>query len=215
MSISAVVAVAFFASFSVFLVSGGPAVLHLDSLQVVSSYVYNDTNGADIQEHMSACEADTLSVNATVVVTFQLGDPMSGGAAGIGFATSVDGGRSWTRGVLPGQTQYSGNNDWNKVTDPSVGYSKRNHTWFICTLPIRTDRAVNAIGISRSTKSGQTWSLPTYSSVTVDEHGTYYDNQWIACDNFPTSPYYGNCYMPWEHVGKGFVFYMSTSTTGV
>jgi hypothetical protein len=51
--------------------------------------------------------------------------------------------------------------------------------------------------------------------VTVgDSPGTFWDKTWIACDVWPQSQYYGNCYSQWDDVSLGNEMMMSTSTDG-
>ncbi len=63
--------------------------------------------------------------------------------------------------------------------------------------------------MNRSTDGGLTWGNP----VTVNsDAGT--DKNWTACDNAPTSPFYGNCYTEWDLNAAGNLIQMSTSTDG-
>ena len=65
--------------------------------------------------------------------------------------------------------------------------------------------------VNRSTDGGLTWSNP----VTVGESpGTFWDKTWIACDVWPPSPHYGNCYSQWDDNGLGNQMMMSRSTDG-
>src|SRR5438270_12755542 len=49
--------------------------------------------------HQTAVEPDLLAHGGELVSAFQLGRVFDGGAADIGWATSFDGGRSWSHGV--------------------------------------------------------------------------------------------------------------------
>jgi hypothetical protein len=40
------------------------------------------------------------------------------------------------------------------------------------------------------------------------------DKDWITCDNTPTSPHYGHCYMEWDDNGNSNLMHMSTSSDG-
>src|SRR4051794_12798173 len=60
-------------------------------------------------QHATELEPDTFAFGSTVVGAFQVGRFFDGGATGIGFVRSGDGGRSWgARGFLPGMTFSSG-----------------------------------------------------------------------------------------------------------
>jgi hypothetical protein len=43
---------------------------------------------------------------------------------------------------------------------------------------------------------------------------SFYDKNWIACDNTPASPFYGNCYTEWDDHTQGNLLQMSTSSDG-
>jgi hypothetical protein len=55
-------------------------------------------------QHATAVEPDTLAFGSTLVVTSQVGRFFDGGASGTAFATSTDGGATFTSGPLPGLT---------------------------------------------------------------------------------------------------------------
>src|SRR5690242_913759 len=55
-------------------------------------------------QHATEVEPDDLAVGSTIVATFQAGRFVAGGASGIGWARSGDGGATWAHGVLPGLT---------------------------------------------------------------------------------------------------------------
>ena len=64
------------------------------------------------------------------------------------------------------------------------------------------------MAVSRS-PDGIHWGNPIYVITNQDA-----DKNWIACDNSPTSPYYGNCYVEWDNPDVGDLLYMSTSSDG-
>src|SRR5689334_17290549 len=49
-------------------------------------------------QHRTEVEPDTFAFGQTIVSTFQAGRFFDGGSSGIGFATSTNGGTSWTKG---------------------------------------------------------------------------------------------------------------------
>jgi Neuraminidase (sialidase) len=62
--------------------------------------------------------------------------------------------------------------------------------------------------VSRS-KDGIHWGKPIIIDATHED-----DKNWTACDNTPSSPFYGNCYTEWDQAfGSGDVL-MSTSNDG-
>src|SRR5687768_12872012 len=54
--------------------------------------------------HQTQVEADTYAWGDTIVSGFQTGRYSNGGATNNGWATSIDGGQTWTHGFLPGMT---------------------------------------------------------------------------------------------------------------
>src|SRR6266853_6487931 len=67
-------------------------------------------------QHATEVEPDTLSSGLTIVSAFQVGRFFDGGASNIGFATSTNGGKSFTNGFLPDTTPFS--------TPPSTIYAR-------------------------------------------------------------------------------------------
>src|SRR5260221_8428624 len=58
-------------------------------------------------QHRTEVEPDTFAFGSTIVSTFQVGRFFNGGASDIGFATSTNGGKSFTSGFLPGTTSFA------------------------------------------------------------------------------------------------------------
>lgn len=165
-----------------------------------------------VGQHRTEVEPDTFSYGNTVVAAFQVGRIYDGGSVAIGWATSING--SWTHGLLPGLTVSSTPaGQFDRATDASVAYDAMHRVWLISTLglvngtygPVGT-----AVLTSRST-DGYNWSNPVPVSTTGSGD---YDKNWIACDNGPSSPYYGHCYSEWDDNGAGNRLLMSTSTDG-
>src|SRR6266545_4178480 len=76
--------------------------------------------------HATQVEPDTFSSGATIVSTFQSGRFQDGGASNIGWATSADGGTSWTHGFLPGTTVFATPaGPYARDTDPAVAFDAR------------------------------------------------------------------------------------------
>src|SRR5215467_4766397 len=72
--------------------------------------------GSATTNHQTEVEPDTFSNGSTIVATYQVGRIYDGGACAIGFATSTDNGATWTSGLLPGLTKYSGGT-YDRATD--------------------------------------------------------------------------------------------------
>jgi hypothetical protein len=125
------------------------------------------------------------------VTTFQSGRIAAGAATMIGFATSHNGGRTWRSGFLPGVTAESTPPGPGRGSDPVVAYDAVHRVWMIATLSVSSD--ASRLLISRST-DGVRWSAPV-AAATAAGGELAYDKEWIACDNWPSSPFRGSCYL--------------------
>jgi hypothetical protein len=174
--------------------------------QVVLNQISSDTFTNTASQHDTEVEPDTLSYGNTIVSAFQVGRIYGGGAADIGFATSTDGGATWTSGYLPGLTTSEGGT-YSAASDAAVAYDPAHGVWIICTLPISSNGGTQ-VAVSTST-DGITWNNPVVIGGSSNA-----DKNWIACDTYPASPYYGHCYAEWDDTSKGDRLSMSTSTDG-
>ena len=134
------------------------------------------------------------------------------GSADVGFATSTDGGLTWKFGNLPGLTVNFKNGPYGAAADPSVAFDAKHGQWLISTLPLAgldgNNGLIGDVAVSRST-DGLHWGNPIPIDTTHLD-----DKNWTACDNTPTSPFYGNCYTEWDQAfGSGDIL-MSTSSDG-
>ncbi len=158
-------------------------------------------------QHMTEVEPGAAAHGPVIVTAFQVGRIFSGGGADIGYATSLNGGIAWTNGYLPGLTQYGpGGGPNSAASDAAVAYNAKYNEWIICTLPIGN---FDTVAVSISTNNGITWGNPIYVIQNRDA-----DKNWIGCDNTPTSPYYGNCYVEFDNPDVGDLLYFSTSSDG-
>jgi len=165
-----------------------------------------DTFTNQSSQHMTEVEPGAYAVGPVMVTAFQVGRIYSGGGADIGFATSLNGGIAWTNGYLPGLTEYGpGGGPNSAASDAAVVYNAKYGVWLICTLPIGN---YDTVAVSSSSDAIH-WNNPVYVIQNRDA-----DKNWITCDNTPTSPYYGNCYVEFDNPDVGDLLYMSTSTDG-
>jgi hypothetical protein len=169
--------------------------------------ISTDTFQNTYSEHRTEVEPQTFAWGNNIVAAFQVARVHDGGGADIGFATSKDGGTTWTSGYLPGLTINYQGGSFSAASDASVVYDAKHGVWLISSLPIQSNSAL-AVATSRST-DGIHWGKP----IIVDNSGSD-DKNWITCDNTPTSPHYGNCYTEWDEPGLGDLIFMSTSTDG-
>jgi hypothetical protein len=164
-------------------------------------------------QHQTELEPATYSYGSTIVTAFQAGRFIDAASSNIGWATSLDNGTTWKSGFLPGTTQFA-NGPYTRISDPSVAYDAAHKTWIISSVAVigngRT-LASPAIIVNLSTDGGLTWSKPLH---VVNGGSTFYDKDWIVCDNTSTSTFYGHCYIEWDNDDKGGLILMSTSTDG-
>ena len=166
------------------------------------------TNGTS--QHQTQVEADTFAAGNTIVSAFQSGRFTNGGASGIGWATSTDGGATWRHGFLPALTVHSTPaGPYDRASDPAVAFDPRHSTWLISTLAMVGSRGA-AVTVSRSA-DGLTWSAPVVVASTATG---FFDKEWVVCDGHASSPHYGNCYVAFDDNGVGNLILNSTSLDG-
>jgi hypothetical protein len=146
------------------------------------------------------------------VAAFQTGrNPTAGGGStAIGWATSTDGGTTWTHGSLPGLTTGDSQapGPYDRASDPNVAYDAKHQEWMISSLPIANFQTP-AVVVSVS-PDGMTWSNP----FSVDPTSASSDKNWIVCDSTAASPHYGNCYVEWDDPNHNDQIFMNTSSDG-
>ena len=206
----AIVAVAVCILFT--LASSGLALAQVTLTQISSDPYTNTTS-----YHATEVEPDTFSSGSTIVSTFQEGRFQDGGASNVGWATSSDGGTSWTHGNLPGITKIDNPaNPYDRDTDPSVAFDAKHGVWMISSLPLlQVSGGVvgAAVVVSRSTStSGTSWNNPVTVAAAFGTQD--FDKNWTVCDDTSTSPFYGNCYTEWDDHGHNNQLHMATSSDG-
>jgi hypothetical protein len=170
-------------------------------------------------QHATEVEPDTYSFGSTIVSAFQVGRFNNGGASNVGFATSSNGGSTWTKGFLPGTTTFATPpGTFDRVSDPSVAYDAAHNVWLISYLGLvganpNIAPTSPAVLVSRSTDGGLTWgNTPVKVNSAGGTNGQ--DKNWTVCDDTASSPFYGHCYTEWDDNGNGNLVQMSTSTDG-
>src|SRR5512141_3127797 len=180
---------------------------------VVASDPYTQAtcHASALTNHHAEVEPDSFSNGSTIVAAYQVGRIYDGGACAVGFSTSTDNGATWTSGLVPGLTKYTGGT-FDRVTDAAVAYDAQDNVWMISSLVLTEAGGVKGVAVytSRSTDGGFTWGTP----VLTENSSISPDKNWIVCDNTTTSPFYGNCYTEWDDNGAGNRMEMSTSTDG-
>lgn len=186
---------------------------HADSIaQQISTDPFTNTTS----QHQTEVEPSTFSHGSTVVTLFQSGRFATlGGSSGILWATSLDGGQTWQVGQLPDMTVYTGSTTYARASNAVVVYDQAHNVWLASVLVAKTtfegSSGSSGIVISRSS-DGLTWSNPIL--VAASGPHDYYDKDWIVCDSYPTSPYYGRCYEQWDNANSANQIMMSYSKDG-
>lgn len=164
--------------------------------------------------HQTQVEPDTLSFGSIVVSAFQSGRfATGGGSSGISWATSLDAGKTWKTGTLPGITIFSGGT-YGRVSDSVVAYDLAHQTWLIASLAIQTTTTVNAstaVIVNRS-RDGLHWSNPVVVSASGPNNN--WDKPWVTCDQNPRSRFFGKCYGLWDDSANAGQIVASVSTDG-
>jgi hypothetical protein len=180
--------------------TAGPAAANVAVTQV-STDPYTDAQA----QHRTEVEPDTFSFGSTIVSAFQVGRVSGGGSSNIGFATSTNGGASWTQGFLPATTGNSGG-PCGQISDASVAFDAKHNVWLISSLGVNCPGT--PVFTSRSTNGGLTWGNPITTATGSN------DKNWIVCDNTATSPFFGNCYTEYDITSSGDSLRMRTSSDG-
>lgn len=178
------------------------------SPRLLSTDPYTNTYSA----HKTEVEPSSFAFGRTIVSAFQVGRVFNGASANIGFATSVNGGRTWIHGFLPRSTiNATPPGTYARASDASVTYDLRHHTWLISWLgaPSITSNAIVDVLVSRS-RNGISWSAP----AVISARNEFLDKNWTTCDNTSASPFFGHCYTEFEDVSEQSVIFMATSTDG-
>ena len=192
-----------------------PATTLAVGLQIATDpFTQATCHASSTTNHHANVEPDSFSNGSTIVAAYQVGRIYDGGACAIGFSTSTNNGATWTSGLLPGLTKYTGGGTFDRATDAAVAYDAQDNVWMISSLVLTEAGGVKGVGIytSRSTDGGLTWGTPVPIPNTAGMVSP--DKNWIVCDNTATSPFYGNCYTEWDDNGAGNRMEMSRSTDG-
>src|SRR5262245_49760173 len=116
-------------------VMADPADVVASDCEYVSRRISVDSLVSAGGQHQTQVEPSAAAVGSTVVATFQVGRFRDGGAAGIGWASSANAGRTWRSGVLPSLTVASTPaGDAARASDPVVVFDAAHRTWLIATL---------------------------------------------------------------------------------
>jgi hypothetical protein len=170
--------------------------------EVVTREASRDPYENSASQHETEVEPDSAAFGTTVVALFQVGRVFDGGARNIGYAVSRDSGRTWRRGFLPGLAP--------RASDPSIAYDRKHKTWLAVSLVFGSTGS--RIAVNRSTDTRH-WSAPVTAVSTTPQFGQ--DKEWIACDDWPQSPHFGNCYLSYSDTIGNEVVAQTSSDGGL
>jgi hypothetical protein len=148
----------------------------------------------------------SIAVNPTnpknVVTVYQLGRIADGGDAANGFATSFDGGKTWTSGALPGLTTYPGQGGpFERASDAVVAFGP-DGTAYANSLVFdfnKNDGLRSGIAVNVSKDGGRTWGAPVF--LQDDIVGGLNDKNWIVVDQSDAPGHHkGRVYVVWDRV---------------
>src|SRR3954464_10309031 len=137
-----------------------------------------------------------------VVTAYQEGRIANGGDATNGYATSFDGGQTWTYGELPALTTFPGQGgEFERASDAVVAFGPDNVVYANSLVfdlnaggGLRSGMAVNV-----SKDGGRTWSKPVI--LQDDRLGGLNDKNWIVVDNGAGAGHHqGRVYVVWDRV---------------
>jgi len=143
------------------------------------------------------------------VTGYQMGRDDAGGDISNGFATTVDGGRTWTSGTVPGLTSFdplSPTSPYKRASDAVVAFGGKDPSTggqlvYYSSL-VFDPTGLNlrsAILNSTSHDGGQTWDMPTV--VQDDDGGGLNDKNWVVVDNGTGAGHHpGRVYVLWDRV---------------
>ena len=118
-----------------------------------------------------------------------------GGAVGISYSWTADGGQTWHPHPLPGVTSATGGEArWARASDPVVAFDSAGRA-YVSTLLFNTG-CDSAVAVSRSTDGGRTFGEPVlvHSSDTCAVSD---DKNWLVVDTAAGSPHRGRLYQFW------------------
>jgi hypothetical protein len=160
-----------------------------DTLPALTSEIEPDTQ----TEPMVAIDPARPNVMTAVIQQGRNGP--FGGSADPGYATSHNGGVTWTDGNFPQLTTVVGG-PFALASDPVAAFGPDGSD-YIQTIAFGETDARSAVTVQRSADGGITFGK--VSLVTDDNDvNIFNDKNWIAVDSSPASPFFGRIYSVWS-----------------
>jgi hypothetical protein len=173
-------------------IAGGPTAGGPDSIQ---DYIQPDT---EIEPSVAVNPKNPKNV----VTVFQDRRIADGGDATNGFATSLDGGKTWVSGTLPGLTNYPGQGGvFERASDAVVAFGP-DGTVYANSLVFdwnNDDGLRSGITVNVSKDGGRHWSPPVY--LQDDMVGGLNDKNWMVVDQSDAPGHHkGRVYVVWDRI---------------
>ncbi len=134
------------------------------------------------------------------VVGFQEGRRDSGGDYTNGYATTFDGGKTWTFGELPKLTKWQGSS-YDRASDAALAFGNDNTVYYNSLIfNIETGNGLlSGMAVNISHDGGKTWSDPAV--IQSDMLGGLNDKNWIVVDRGSGPGHHqGRVYVVWDRV---------------
>ncbi len=164
--------------------------------EIVSKQISRDALRGGPGQHATEVEPGAAAHGSTVVAVMQVARIRDGGAMAIGWATSHDQGGTWRSGLLPAVTAAVAGGPYARASDPAIAYDVAHGVWLAATLALNTGNG-SALAVNRS-QTGNSWAPAVI--VGPKQGSLAYDKEWIACDNWASSPYRGHCYLSYSDI---------------
>ncbi len=155
----------------------------------------------------------SIAVNPTnpknVVTVYQLSRIADGGDGTNGFATSFDGGKTWTSGTLPGLTTYPGQGGvFERASDAVVAFGPDGTVYAnSLVFDFNNNQGLRSgITVNVSKNGGKTWGPPVF--LQDDMVGGLNDKNWMVVDQSDAPGHHkGRVYVVWDRVAPVLVNY--------
>ena len=161
----------------------------------IQDYVQPDT---EIEPSIAVNPADPKNV----VAVYQEGRIADGGDATNGFATSIDSGKTWKTGELPGLTNYPGQSGmFERASDAVVAFGPNNVVYAnSLVFDFNKDSGLRSgIAVNVSKDGGLHWGPPVL--LQDDMVGGLNDKNWIVVDTSDAPGHHkGRVYVVWDRI---------------
>jgi hypothetical protein len=183
-----------------------PTVIHDVKTASLKLPSYNPTAAeADYSQPDTQIEP-SIAVNPAnplnVVTVYQEGRIDSGGDITNGYATSFDGGLTWSYGELPGLTNVaSQGGPFDRASDAVVAFGPDNMAYAnSLVFDIASDQGLRSgMAVNVSKDGGRTWSKPVFFQD--DLIGGTNDKNWVVVDNSDAAGHHkGRVYVVWDRI---------------